>query len=291
MTTPKGTWAAQMRSAEFRAFADDTAKDDDNAAFLAALSPSEQKDWLVRLGWVRISDRLSENEVVEPQARRFTRFCADWRAFRASGVPAGEHESVWREMRVAWYEPSGALREARAVRAWDDYLAALAMYTQPRLRIATLADHDRMVQRLTGNCFELAPYLRDSERDAASRFGALDQTMSNLRDIAEDASHDFCFFPRDLLHHFGVRRGAILDGSAIRTREYTRMMRFWLDEHLVTLQRAAAPFLTLPGLHPSVRQAAEAFRARHARIERVFREVSFDYLAFPGEYWKARTAA
>jgi phytoene synthase len=291
MSILKGTWAPQMRSAEFRAFADDTAKDDDNAAFLAALSPSEQNDWLVRLGWVRISDRLSENELVEPHAKRFTRFCAEWRAFQASGVPAGEHESVWREMRAAWYGPSGALREARAAHAWDDYLAALATYTRPRLRITTLAEHDRMVQRLTGNCFELAPYLRDSERDAASRFGALDQTMSNLRDIAEDAKHDFCFFPRDLLHHFGVRRGAVLDGSAIRTRQYARMMQFWLDEHLVTLRRAAGPFLALPGLHPSILKAAAAFRARHARIERVFREVEFDYLAFPGEYWKARTAA
>jgi phytoene synthase len=275
-----------MRSSDFRAIADDAAKDDEAVAFLSALSLSEQAEWLTRLQWLRLADRLSENEIVEPQHRRFERFCAEWRALADRGEGSGEHASAWREMRAALYAPSGEPRERGVISAWSDYLQALGDYTRPGTELPTLREHDRMLRRLTGNAFAVFPYLRDSEREAARGLGALDQMLNNLRDLAEDASHGLCFFPRDVLARFGVKRGSLLDGSAIGTREYATMMCFWLDDHLTEVRGGAEAFIALGGLHPSLVRLRQSCLDRYARIEQVFRDVDMDYLAFPVEYWR-----
>src|SRR3954466_15656305 len=115
------SWAPKIRSSDFDAVADDAAKDDENVAFLAALPLHQQVEWIARLGWLRLADRLSENQVVESRSNRFARFCDDWRdSFAADGAPSGEYESVWREMRAAWRTPAGELLQPRAVAAWAD---------------------------------------------------------------------------------------------------------------------------------------------------------------------------
>ena len=282
------SWAPKIRSSDFDAVADDAAKDDENVSFLAVLPLDQQVEWIARLGWLRLADRLSENQMVAGQSSRFEDFCRDWRhSFIAEGNPSGEHESVWREMRAAWRTPSGELREPRAVAAFGDYLDALGEYTGPNFELTTLEEHDRMLRRLTGNLVEVFPFLCDSQRDAASRFGALDQLLNNLRDIAEDAAQGLCFFPRDVLARFDVTRASLISGSAIATPGYRAMMSFWVDEHLPRVRREAEPFVEMRDLHPSLVLMRQTCLARHARIESVLRACNMDYVQFARVYWGA----
>jgi phytoene synthase len=280
------SYAAALRSSEIRGLADDARKDDESVGFLAELPLSQQAEWLARLRWLRIADRLAENELVETEGGRFRAFCGEWRAFTREGIACGEHAEIWREMRSAWWSASGEVREPFSVSSYDDYLAALRDYTRPGLVISSLADHDRMLLRLTGSLFGVFPYLQGSQRTAAAGFGMLDQMMNNVRDMAEDTSHGLCYFPRDVLARFGVEVASLLDGSAVGTSGYASVMRYWLDEHAVLVRGRAAPFIAMGGLHPSLAAMRRAFLSRYARIERVFRSCSFDYLAFPGEYWR-----
>jgi phytoene synthase len=279
------SYSAIIRSSDVRALADDARKDDENVGFLAKLPLSEQGEWLTRLRWLRLADRLAENELVEPGSRRFAEFCEEWRAFSESGEVRGEHAATWGEMRFAWWSTSAGVRARRPIASFGQYLDALHDYTRPGLEIPTLREHDRMLLRVTGNGICVFPFLRDEQCDAAAGFGMLDQMMNNLRDVAEDASQGLCFFPRDVLARFGVRVGAMLDGSAVGTRAYESMMRFWLDEHIALVRELAAPFAALRELHPSLVAMRGACLARYARIERVFRGCDYDFVGFPGAYW------
>jgi phytoene synthase len=276
------SWAPRIRSSDFDAVADDAAKDDENVAFLDALPLAQQAEWLARLGWLRLADRLSENQIVEPHARRFEIFHAEWRrAFDPDAAIPREYAGVWREMRASLHE------EPRALAAWDDYLDALSDYTRANLEIPTLEEHDRMLRRLTGNVFAVFPYLRDSQREAAVRFGALDQMTNNVRDLAEDAARGLCFFPSDVLARFELSRASLLHGSAIGTPGYRAMMRFWLDEHLADVRRDADEFTAMSDLHPSLARMRETCLARHAKIERVLRDCDLNYREFPDVYWRS----
>jgi hypothetical protein len=75
----------QMRSSDYTAVADDTAKDDEATSFLAALPLPEQSEWLSRLRWIRVADRLSENQLLEPEHERFDSFGKEWTIVAAGG--------------------------------------------------------------------------------------------------------------------------------------------------------------------------------------------------------------
>lgn len=281
------TFARLVRSSDVRALADDARKDDENIGFLAGLPLAQQAEWLARFRWLRVADRLAENEMLEPGDRRFSTFVDEWRSLVACARIDGEHTDVWREMRAAWWTPQGSVREPMAVACFGRYLEALRVYTRPGLVLRTIGDHDAMLRGISGNGVCVFPYLREEQRDAAARLGMLDQMMNNLRDLAEDASHGLCYFPRDVLARFGLHAEAMLDGSAVGTRAYAGMMRFWLDEHLASVRLAAAAFGSLAGLHPSLVAMHRSSLVRHARIERVFRACRLDPVAFVREYWGA----
>lgn len=282
-------YAAVLGSSTVRALADDARKDEECVGFLAELPLLQQTTWLNRLRWLRLADRLAENELLEPDRTRFAAFVRGWRALMAGTVWLGEHRPTFQEMRAEWWDPaSGLAREPLSIAAFDAYVAALGDYTRPGLALETLLDHDRMLCRLTGSLFGVFPYLLDSQRDAARGFGMLDQMMNNLRDIAEDSVSGLSFFPRDVLAAHGVAVESLLDGSAIRTAPYERMIRFWLDDHLVAIRARAAPFMVLTDLHPSLRAMRRSFLLRYARIQEVFRRCDFDYFAAYREYWQAK---
>jgi phytoene synthase len=276
-----------IRSSEIRALANDADKDDENVGFLAERPLLEQAEWLTRFRWLRVADRLAENELLQPDLARFTAFRAEWRAFVDAGEVSGEHGATWLEMqsrrRLA---PGDACSlNTSCVGAFDRYLAALRDYTRPALEIPTLAEHDRMLRRVTGNGVCVFPYLLESQHAAAVGFGMLDQMLNNLRDIAEDAAHGMCFLPRDVLARYGVTVRSLLDGSAIGTAAYGRMMTFWVETHLPYVREQAAAFLTANDLHPSLAAMRDASVARYARIERVFRACGGDFRWFQREYW------
>jgi phytoene synthase len=272
-----------LRSSEIRALGDDASKDDQTTAFLAELPLAEQAEWLTRLRWIRLADRLAENELIEPARRQFAAFRRDWREFAECGHVAGDYQDVWLEMGGGGCRD--AIREPRFVTSFGDYLEALQDYTRADLEIATLADHDCMLRRLTGSFMCTLPYLPLGQQDAIAGFGMLDQMMNNLRDLAEDAAHGLSFFPHDVLARFGVEVEALLTGRAAGTPRYRALIRFWLDEHLPAVQAHAAEFLALDDLHPSLVAMRRSFSARYARIEHVFRACDFDYVAFPRAYW------
>ena len=256
-------------------------------SFLAELPLDQQAEWLMRLRWLRVADRLAENEILEPARGRFTRFRSEWQALCADQHVGGVHTAIWHEMRAAWFHSSINGRELRAVEAWNEYLKALGDYTPSSVRLHTLEDHDRMLLRLAGSFFGVFPHLLDPQREAAARFGMLDQLMNNLRDLAEDAAQGICYFPSDVLARFAVSRSSVISGDAIGTSRFEAMMRFWLDEYLAQTRAGAACFTILDDLHPSLAKMRAACIARYARVEQVLRSCGFDYMAFPEAYWRA----
>lgn len=282
-----------------RALSDDALKDEDNAAFVRGLDPQVREEWLRRLRWIRLVDRLAENEWLEPAAGRFTRFCRSWQQFAATGrtEPEDPYARIVREMGQCWQRwDTPLLRDgARLVGqeasrpgtawAWEAYMAALVDYHRRDLRLSTLAEHDAMLGRLSGHLFQLIPFLTPAATEAIYAFGALDQFMNNLRDLEEDASHGICYLPEEVLGAWRIDRESLLAGSVLGQAGYRRMMSFWVDEHLPALRRRAAAFVEMDLPERSLELMRRWTLRRHARIERVLRDCDFDFRSFPAHYW------
>jgi phytoene synthase len=285
--------SALLGSSRFLALSDDALKDEDNAAWVLSLPPDARRAWLPRIHWIRLVDRLAENERFEPDARRFERFLEAFRRLREEGTvdPADPFARELAGIRTAWILPSAdaaAPAEPMARRslvAWDAYLLALRDYHAPALSLLTLQDHDEMLWRLSGRIFQLVPFLTEDIWDSVGELGRLDQLLNNLRDLSEDAENGVCYFPADVLGDFGVSRIDILSGCCVGSPAYRRLMRFWLDDHLPALRARAEGFARAEGIHPSLEVMREHTLRRHARIERVLRAVDLDFRRFPRRYW------
>ncbi|AUX39320.1 hypothetical protein SOCE26_007090 [Sorangium cellulosum] len=282
-------------SSHYRALSDDALKDEDNAAWVLGLPPGVKQAWIDRIRWIRIVDRLAENERIEPHERRFSRFMEDWRRLRARGIldPSCPFAGELAAIRALWMRGgSGPDRGTgedemarRALAAWDAYLLALADYHAPSLLIRTMKDHDTMLMRLSGHIFQLVPFLTKEHWDAAGEFGRLDQFFNNLRDMQEDADRGICYLPGEELARHGVTRAQVISGRCVDTPGYRALMSSWLDEVMPALYARAAPFIDAQDLHPSLQLMKEWSLRRYARITRVFRALGFDYRRFPARYW------
>jgi 15-cis-phytoene synthase len=304
--------SALVGSSSYRALSDDALKDEDNAAWVMGLTPNAKRAWLDRIHWIRLVDRLAENERFEPHAHRFGMFLDAWRLLFTQGRvdPMGPFARELSSIRALWFAPSptdgdggggggdaekkrrspsraGAVDSMarRSIDAWDAYLAALADYHAPNLVIDTLEEHDTMLWRLSGRIFQLVPFLTEELWSAAGEFGRLDQFFNNLRDMQEDAELGICYLPGDVLSRHGITRGQVISGRCVDEPGYTRMMRFWLDEHLPTLFARAAPFIEADDLHPSLEIMKRWSLKRYERITRVVRATGFDHRRFPARYW------
>lgn len=276
---------------------DDALKDEDNAAWVLGLSPEVQRAWIERIHWIRLVDRLAENERVEPHEQRFSRFLAAWELLRTRGViePGCPFARELLAIRALWIEraeaPEGgcARQDAelsrRSLDAWDEYLRALADYHAHGHILHTLKEHDLMLWRLSGRIFQLVPFLTEEHWLSASDFGRLDQFFNNLRDLQEDADQGICYLPEDVLARHGITRAQVISGRCIGTPGYRDMMRFWLDEVMPALYARAAEFIGARDLHPSLALMREWSLRRYDRITRVFRATDFDYRRFPARYW------
>ncbi len=56
--------ARLVESSQYCAIADDSLKDEDNAAWVLELEPAVQQEWIERIGWIRKVDRLAECELL-----------------------------------------------------------------------------------------------------------------------------------------------------------------------------------------------------------------------------------
>jgi phytoene synthase len=248
--------AAKFASSSHAALGDDALKDFDNAAWVRELPASIRPAWVARIRAIRIADRLAENATLH-----LVRTSDDDLSEKLEGAcPAGQA-------------------------AWTQYLTALRAYHGRNLRVRTIADHRRMLDRLSGSLLQLVPFLLAHHFEAIRAFGVLDQFFNNLRDLAEDAAQGICYFPEDVLARFGLHREDVVSGRCRRMAAWRELMVYWLGEYLPELERAAARFDACDDLHPSVLRLRNEFRARYGRILELFYSVDFDFERFAGEYW------
>jgi 15-cis-phytoene synthase len=259
--------AASFASSAHISIGDDALKDFDNAAWVAHLPGPVQRRWMERIRAIRLADRLAENQELHPQARGFD-------GFGANAIPS---------LHVV-----GAHDAAPAVEAaWGRYLDALRAYQRRDLRVATLAEHRSMLDRLSGSLFQLFPFLLPHQLEAIRAFGALDQFFNNLRDLAEDTAQGICYFPEDALRRAGLRREDVTGGRWRSHAGWRKLMRSWLEQYLPELERSAAAFDSCDDLHPSLARMRSECRARYLRILDLFHAVDSDFQLFAEEYWAA----
>lgn len=319
-------------SSRYQAITDDALKDEDNAAWVMDLPPTVRDEWIQRIAWIRLIDRLAEEHFicaanpvaanvhsvawsasqsvarrdhprspVSPANREFDQVYQEWQQLRAIALMPSHDPTARRgaaarlnlthpiltHIRSCWFQDLTDPLNQASIQAWDQYIEAIATYHGSQLTINTLADYRTMLERLAGAFFQILPFLRVDQCQAAGQFGVVDQFYNNLRDLAEDGQQGICYFPTEVLVHFGVRREAILDGSCCQQAGYQAMMHFWLDDYLPRLRRRAYRFILDDELHPSWQQLRSWSLHRYNRIEHVLRECEFDFVAFAPRYWEA----
>jgi phytoene synthase len=272
-------------SSQFHAVANDSLKDDDNAAWVLWIEPTVRLEWIERMSWVRLIDRLAESELVDGNTSGFQVFRNSWKRLLATGQvrSEGDYQGILTKIHNRWFQTSGW--DMPSIQAWDRYVDAIAIYHQPNLTLVTLTDYETMLQDLAGSFSQILPFLPINYRNAIFHFGALDQFYNNLRDLAEDANHGICYLPTELLHQFDLTRHNILTMDCCQTSGYRRLMQFWLDDYLPQLCQRTTALVNADDLPPSWKLLRDWSLHRYARIERIFRQCDYDYRLFPQIYW------
>jgi phytoene synthase len=274
-------------SSQYAAFSDDALKDEDNAAWVMLLAPVVRQEWIERIGWIRLVDRLAENQLVTYGSSEFHKFCLGWQQLWQTGIVPSDcaYREVLASIGTRWVNPMPTTIDRLSVQSWERYLAALAQYHQNELVIATIAQYETMLTDLAGAFFQVLPFLPINYWQSACAFGVLDQFFNNLRDMEEDAARGVCYLPTELLERFGLTRQDILQGRAIAMSNYQLLMQFWLDEYLPHLYQKASQFIAATDLPPCWQILRDWSLQRYCRIERVFRSCHLDYRQFPSQYW------
>lgn len=271
----------------YRAVSDDASKDEDNAGWLMELDSVTRGEWINRISWIRLIDRLAEQELLYSGEPRFQKFLEEWKYLLATHSLPVEctFSNILTGIQAAWF---GTSPRQLAIQAWDEYVNAIARYHSADLVIETLDDYEQMLVDLGGSLFRVLPYLSDQHQLAAQHFGVLDQFYNHLRDLHEDAEQGICYLPTELLDRFGVSREEILQQTASRNPGYHKMMTFWLEDYLPRLRQHAYQLLhiDIDTLHPSWQILRDWSVYRYRRIELTFRQCQFDYGRFSEVYWR-----
>ncbi|MBW4518214.1 MAG: squalene/phytoene synthase family protein [Scytolyngbya sp. HA4215-MV1] len=275
-------------SSQYRAVADDALKDEDNAAWVMELEPEVRDEWIKRIGWIRLVDRLAENNLLDSHSNEFQDFHVGWNLLQTEQRvdPNSSWSEILEQMQARWFGKPGAYSaDTLSIQSWNTYLIAISRYHKNGLVIETLDEYEAMLEALAGAFFQVLPFLPKKYWQSALYFGVVDQFYNNLRDLWEDASQGICYFPTELLEKFKVSREEILHPGDFTNPGYYRMMLFWLDEYLPKLRQRAYGLALANDLHPSWQILRDWSLHRYRRIERIFRRCQFDYVAFPEQYW------
>jgi phytoene synthase len=275
-------------SSQYKAIADDALKDEDNAAWVMQLEPDIRQEWIERIGWIRLADRLAESELLDADRSEFQGFQEGWKWLMATGraQPIGAHRKTFEIIRDRWFDdPSNPISQL-SIQSWDNYLKALERYHTADLVLETIEQFETMLEELAASFFQVLPFLEAHQWRIIGSFGAVDQFYNILRDLKEDAEQGICYLPTELLDRFGVRREEILESRAYENPGYRLMMQFWIYDYLPQLYRRAYPFILSPDLHPSWQMLRDWSLNRYRRIERIFRRCDYDYVRFPQVYWR-----
>lgn len=276
--------ARLVGSSQYQAVGDDALKDEDNAAWVLRLEPTVCQEWIERIGWIRLADRLAEQELLQPQHPVFSQFYQGWQVLLTQGLVETHYpyHDTLSQIRDRWFT---ANPDTQTIQAWERYLQAIATYHCPNLTLESLEQYEQMLKQLSGSLFQVLPFTTPVYGRAIEHFGLVDQFYNNLRDLREDAEQGICYFPAELLERFGVSRAEILEMRCFNNPGYYRLMEFWLDEYLPTLRRQTYSLVLAQNLHPSWQILRDWSLHRYSRIERVFRDCHFNYAVFPQAYW------
>ncbi|WP_199290095.1 squalene/phytoene synthase family protein [Leptolyngbya sp. FACHB-36] len=280
------TLSSLVGSSQYDAVSDDSLKDEDNAAWVMTLEPDIRSEWLERISWIRLMDRLAETALIHPDRSDFQQFCFQWTQLNQGSLQIDSVDSeILTAMGARWFQSASVPQKHCLLKTWTQYFAALARYHTPHLTLQTIGQYETMLEELGGSLFQVLPFLSAQHRQFVRAFGALDQFYNTLRDLREDAERNICYLPSDLLDAFGVSRAAIVQLHAVETPGYRPMMQFWLEHNLPQLHRAASDLIGATDLHESWQILRDWSLYRYRRIEQVFRECNFDYVQFPHLYW------
>jgi 15-cis-phytoene synthase len=275
-------------SSVYAAIADDSLKDEDNAAWVMFLEPEEKKAWIERIGWIRLIDRLAEQDLLAPERSEFQKFRDSWHELMRTGIVSvgSPHQSLLFEMQEAWFNQPCDTACQLSIHSWDRYLQALDRYHSKNLVLETFQDFETMLEEIAASFFQVLPFLSAHQWQIAGQFGVVDQFYNILRDLLEDAEQGICYLPMELLDRFGVSRSEILQLTATANPQYAEMMQFWVYDYLPQLYCKAYPLILASDLAPSWERLRDWSVDRYKRIERVFRVCHYDYLEFPKLYWR-----
>jgi 15-cis-phytoene synthase len=275
-------------SAQHSAISDDSLKDDDNAAWVLTLDCDTRSQWLERIEWIRLADRLAENQLLEAGKSEFQVFSEHWQVLFTTGavVTGSAYETVFKRMQTRWFGSAADPITALNVQAWNRYLIAVGQYHTAQMIIPKLSHYTAMLEELAGSFFQVLPFLSERHWQSVYQFGAVDQFYNNLRDMREDAEQGICYLPTEILDRFSVTRAEILTLRACQNPGYRPMMEFWVEDYLSRLYHKACRFIMTPDLHPSWQILRAWSLNRYRRIERVLRQCEYDYVLFPQLYWQ-----
>lgn len=275
-------------SSSYSAIADDSLKDEDNAAWVMELDPEVRQAWIESIGWIRLVDRLAETELLNPEREDFQKFCEGWKWLMATGQaqPAGQHRKIFQGMRDRWFTELSNPASQLSIQSWNQYLQAIGLYHREKSIFEDLSQFETMLNDLGSSFFQVFPFVEAHQWRMIGQFGMVDQFYNILRDLREDAEQGICHLPTEVLDRFGVSRREMLELRAYRNPGYRSMMQFWLHDYLPQLYRKAYPFILASDLHPSWRILRDWSLHRYKRVERIFRRCDYDYVRFPQVYWR-----
>lgn len=233
-------------------------KDYDDLGWIHDIEPGLRADWLRRLQWIRMVDRLAVEETLAADAESFANHFI---------LPCDPFD-----LGVTWRE------------AWRGYIEAAHRQRHCEV-VVDLTAHQHKLVELSGNMFCLFPEVDFGVRHAIARFGALDRFFSNLRDLSQDLRRGVQHFPLELLKDHGLSARELTNHRVRSTPAYLGLMRFWLDEYLPALRQQAVEFSHMNGLPSGLRVMRRACLRRHARIEGIFRECGLDFELAGRAYW------
>src|SRR5689334_5215609 len=132
MTPPPVSIAELVGSSKYVAIADDSLKDEDNAAWVMFLPARIQQEYIELISWIRQIDRMAENEWTEGWGSRFQIFKIGWRTLLLTHLvlPDDYHAELLLRMRRRWFSRKSIAADDSllVVHAWDEYVEATAEY-------------------------------------------------------------------------------------------------------------------------------------------------------------------
>jgi phytoene synthase len=104
MSNTNTSIADLVGSSKYNAIADDSLKDEDNAAWVMFLPRQIAGEWIAVISWLRLIDRMAENEWLEGWGSRLQIFRIGWRALLVTGqvLPDDYHANLLTQMQRRW---------------------------------------------------------------------------------------------------------------------------------------------------------------------------------------------